>query len=99
MNDQSQKIIQKIEENLDAIKRLGVQKLGLFGSYARGEGGRSSDLDFVVEFKEKSFDVFMDLKAFLEKLFGRMVDLVLTNAIKPRLRRSILEETIHVPGL
>lgn len=41
----------------------------------------------------------MDLKMFLEELFGRRVDLVLSSVIKPRLRDRILQETIYVPGL
>jgi hypothetical protein len=41
----------------------------------------------------------MDLKAFLEHLFGCRVDLVLREAIKPRLRASILESAVYAPGL
>jgi hypothetical protein len=40
----------------------------------------------------------MDLKFFLEDLFGRKVDLVLADTIKPRLRERILEEAVHAPG-
>ena len=39
----------------------------------------------------------MDLKAFLEQLFGCAVDLVLSDAIKPRLRPIILGEAVHAP--
>ncbi|MBI4383077.1 MAG: nucleotidyltransferase family protein [Nitrospinae bacterium] len=92
-------IIQKIEVNRDSIRRFGVRKLGLFGSHARGQGTRKSDLDFIVEFDVKSFDAYMDLKFYLEKLFKRPVDLVLSDAIKPRLRPIILKEAVHVPGL
>jgi hypothetical protein len=73
--------------------------LGLFGSCARGEATSGSDLDFVVELEKKSFDAYMDLKDFLEKLFGCKVDLVMKDAIKPRLREPILKETIYAPGL
>jgi predicted nucleotidyltransferase len=61
--------------------------------------GAESDLDFVVEFEEKSFDAYMDLKAFLEQLFDVRVDLVLKDAIKPRLRERILGDALHAPGL
>jgi predicted nucleotidyltransferase len=53
----------------------------------------------VVEVETKSFDAYMDLKAFLEQLFGARVDLVLKDAIKPRLRERILGEALHAPGL
>ena len=92
-------VLRILEENAEAIRRYGVRRLGLFGSAARGEAGGTSDLDFVVEFDRKSFDAYMDLKAFLEGLFGCRVDLVLADAIKPRLRATILREAVHAPGL
>jgi uncharacterized protein len=92
-------ILKTLEENRDAVRRYGVRSLGLFGSCARGECTEASDLDFVVEFDKKSFDAYMDLKEFLEELFKCQVDLVIADSIKPRLRRTILEETIYVPGL
>ncbi|MCX6617799.1 MAG: nucleotidyltransferase family protein [Acidobacteria bacterium] len=92
-------VLEALEANRDAIRQFGVRRLGLFGSSARGDAGESSDLDFVVEFDRKSFDAYMDLKAFLEHLFGCRVDLVLREAIKPRLRASILESAVYAPGL
>ncbi len=92
-------VLDALEENREAIRRFGVKRLGLFGSAARGEAGAKSDLDFVVEFEKKSFDAYMDLKLFLESLFKCRVDLVLTDAIKPRLRSSILSEAVYAPGL
>jgi predicted nucleotidyltransferase len=80
------------------LRRLGVKRLGLFGSAARGEAAAASDFDFVVEFECKSFDAYMDLKLHLEDLFCRRVDLVLSDSIKPRLRPVILKETIYVAG-
>lgn len=94
-----EEILRILEENRDIIRSYGVKRLGLFGSCARGECNEISDLDFVVEFEKKSFDAYMDLKAFLEKLFGGKVDLVMANTVKPRLRRAILEEAVHVSGL
>jgi uncharacterized protein len=99
MDRNKEKILNRLQEHRDAIKAYGVSRLGLFGSFARGEQEESSDLDFVVEFEKKSFDAYMDLKRYLEHLFGCRVDLVISEAIKPRLRRVILEEATHVPGL
>lgn len=99
MTKNQEEILRIIEENRDAIRDYGVRRLGLFGSYARGEGTQMSDLDFVVEFEKKSFDAYMDLKAFLEDLFGCRVDLVIADVIKPRLRGTILQEAVHAPGL
>ena len=95
----SQEILKIIEENREKIRGFGVTSLGLFGSAVRGEATDISDLDFVVEFQKKTFDAYMDLKEFLEGLFGCKVDLVLKDAIKPRLREPILKETIYAQGL
>ena len=95
----SAEVLTLLERNRDTLKRLGVCRLGLFGSCARGETTPSSDLDFVVEFTKKSFDAYMDVKAFLENLFGCRVDLVLASTIKPRLRPIIQRETVYAQGL
>ena len=94
-----EEILKILEENQNVIRGYGVRRLGLFGSCARGECKEVSDLDFVVEFEKKSFDAYMDLKLFLEELFGCQVDLVISEIIKPRLRALILGEAIHAPGL
>ena len=95
----AEEILKIVEQNAEAIRRYGVRSLALFGSGARGTAGHASDLDFVVEFEKKSFDAYMDLKTFLEALFGCRVDLVLADTIKPRLRAAILSEAVRAPGL
>jgi uncharacterized protein len=96
--EQRDEILEILSKNRDAIRGYGVRSLALFGSFARGEASAASDLDFIVEFEKKTFDGYMDLKAYLEGLFGRKVDLVLADAIKPRLRSGILAEAIHATG-
>jgi uncharacterized protein len=92
-------ILRRLEENRETIRGFGVRRLGIFGSYARNEQGEASDMDFLVEFDRKTFDNYMDLKFFLESLFGRRVDLVIADAVKPRLRKPIFEETVYAEGL
>lgn len=94
-----ERVLGILSEQRENIRRFGVRSLGLFGSVARGENTTTSDLDFLVEFDPISFDSYMDLKGYLEKLFGCPVNLVLSNALKPRLREPILSETIPAPGL
>jgi len=62
----------------DELKRFGVKKCGLFGSYIRNQQSRRSDIDILVEFEPeyKTFDNFMNLAFYLEKLLGCDVDLV-----------------------
>jgi len=92
-------ILRKLEENRETIRGFGVRRLGIFGSYARGEQTESSDMDFLVEFEKATFDNYFDLKFYLEELFGRPVDLGTADTIKPRIRSTILEETVYAQGL
>jgi hypothetical protein len=73
-------------QHRDTLNKYGVIRIGLFGSYAKGMAHAKSDLDFVVELREASFSRYMDLKFFLEDLFGKKVDLVTEKAIKPELK-------------
>ena len=99
MRDGRRQTLTILAENEAKIKSFGVRALSLIGSTARDEHRSDSDLDFIVEFEEKSFDSYMDLKLFLEELFGRPVDLVLADGIKPKLRAAMLRDAIHAPGL
>lgn len=98
-NVSSGAILRTIEKHRKEVGRYGVKRLGLFGSAARGEAHKGSDLDFVVEFKRKTFDNYMDLKFYLEDLFHRKVVLVITGAIKPPMRSAILREVRYAQGL
>jgi predicted nucleotidyltransferase len=69
------------------------------GSAARGEATETSDLDFLVEFERNTFDGYMDTKEFLERIFGRSIDLVIAHAVKPRLRSRIMSEVVYASGL
>lgn len=93
-----EEVLRLIEQNQATLRKLGVRRLGLFGSCARGEATAESDLDFVVEFSDKSFDAYMDLKIFLENLFHCRVDLVTVSSIKPRLLPIIQRETVYASG-
>lgn len=92
-------VLELLERNLESLRQFGVRRLSLFGSVARGEESGSSDVDLLVELNHKSFDAYMDLKFYLEDLLGRPVDLVLSDALKPRLRDAIQGELIYVSGL
>ncbi|ABN57093.1 MULTISPECIES: nucleotidyltransferase family protein [Methanoculleus] len=94
-------ILGALAEHRERIRSLGVRQIGVFGSFARDEGHEESDIDILIEFEEggRSFDTYMDLKFFLEDLFGRRVDLVDRDAIKPALAPHILRSVRYVPGI
>jgi len=76
-----------------------VRRLGIFGSFARGEQKGASDMDVLWSLKKRLSNNYMDLKFFLEDLFGCRVDLVISDAVKSRLRKAIFEETVYAKGL
>jgi predicted nucleotidyltransferase len=80
------------------IRALGVSRLALFGSVARGEARPDSDVDILVEFKpgKKTFDRFLALSELLESLLGRKVELVTFDALSPFLGPRILAEAQDV---
>jgi len=96
MNRDIQAILQERKNYL--VEKFGVIEIAIFGSYARGEQRKNSDIDIIVDFKEgwKTFDNYMDLKFYLEELFGKKVDLVIKSAINPRIKPFIIEEAIYV---
>ncbi|MCA9922097.1 MAG: nucleotidyltransferase family protein [Anaerolineales bacterium] len=90
-------IQQQLQSQKAQLDDLDVQSLILFGSVARSEATATSDIDFLVTFRSTpTFDMYMDLKLFLEDLFGMPVDLVTTDAVRPQLRPFIEQEGIYV---
>lgn len=78
-------IINRIKENKKEIKKFGVKKIGLFGSFAKNQQKKRSDVDILVTFNKIGFDNYMNLWRFLERKFGRKVDLVIEKDLHPRL--------------
>jgi hypothetical protein len=80
------------------MKKYGVTKIGLFGSYARDEQTENSDIDIAVELQEnkKTLRTFFALKRELETLFGKDVDLGIESTLKPIAKQYILKEIIYV---
>jgi predicted nucleotidyltransferase len=88
--------LQKNKEQL--TKNFGIKNIGIFGSFATRDAKESSDIDILVEFKDgyETFKNYMGLKFFLEDNFGRKVDLVITETLKPMIKEDILREVVYV---
>jgi predicted nucleotidyltransferase len=81
----------------DLKEKFKVKTIGLFGSYVRGEQNDTSDLDILVDFFEPiSLFRFIELEDFLSQELGVKVDLVMRDALKPRIKDGILNEAIYV---
>jgi predicted nucleotidyltransferase len=88
----------KLKEILPVLReRFSVKRIGVFGSYVRGEQKKGSDLDVLVEFYE-TIDLFelVELEDFLSESLGVKVDLALQSALKPRIKDVILGEVVYV---
>jgi len=88
----SQEIGERLREHHDVLKKYTVRRIGLFGSFARGEQRQGSDIDFLVSFEEPTFDHFMELVFYLEQLFGREVELITDGSLSPYLKPYIEKE-------
>ncbi|HEC92255.1 MAG TPA: nucleotidyltransferase [Candidatus Atribacteria bacterium] len=92
-----EKIFKIIRQHRRELKRYGVKRIGLFGSFVRGENKKESDIDIIVEFEKgrKNFDNFMNTVFLLEKLFGRDVDILTPESINKHLKSYIMKEAIY----
>jgi len=79
-------------------RQYGVQSLGLFGSYVRGDQRPGSDLDLLVEFDDRPMSLieFIALENYLSDLLGVKVDLVEKETLKPAIGRHILREVVPI---
>ncbi|MBP1465750.1 nucleotidyltransferase family protein [Candidatus Chloroploca sp. M-50] len=93
-----QEILTLLAAHEAPIRRYGVTRYGLFGSFVRNEAHAESDIDVLVEFDpaQKTFDNFIQLAWYLEDLFGRPVDLITADSLSPYLGPRILQEVEYV---
>lgn len=91
-------ILKKLREYKPVLrKKYKVSELEVFGSYIRKEQKKGSDIDILVEFSE-TIDLFMymELEGFLSSILDVKVDLVMKDALKPRIKENILREAVPV---
>ena len=82
---------------LPVLKHNGVVKAGIFGSFARGEEKKGSDIDILVQFKGgKTLLDLVSLERELKIILGRNVDLLTYNSINHLLKERILDEEVRV---
>lgn len=97
MSSELEKNIKIINQNFDSLKEdYGVKRIGVFGSFVNGRPRKDSDIDVLVEFfKPVDFFEFLDLEDYLSKILKRKVDLATRNALKPVIKRKILNEVVY----
>lgn len=77
----------------------GIEILGLFGSYARGDASEKSDVDVLIELQDGTTHIYekkSHLKNELESLLHTSVDIVRQKYLKPYAKEIVLSETVYV---
>lgn len=96
MKKRAKKVIDFIRENKKYfLAEFGVKKIGIFGSYARGDAYIDSDIDIVVELKTPDLFNLIGIKQTIEEALGTKVDIVrlrekMNKALKERIERDVL---------
>lgn len=94
------RILKTLRDNDEGLKKYSVKRIGLFGSYARGQQKHGSDIDFLVEFEKPTYDNFYDLIVYLEELFGRKVEVLTPDGVDsirvPEVAQSIRDSVVYV---
>ena len=84
-------------KSVPIMKENGVVRAGIFGSYARGEARKGSDIDILVQFRKgKSLFDLVGLEIELKKLLKKNVDLVTYNSIHPLIRKEALKDEVRI---
>ena len=96
MNSEEE-ILEKLRELKPVLREdFSVRRIGLFGSFTDGTSTETSDIDILIEFEKPIGWRFFSLEIFLERIFGRKVDLVTRDAIKEQIKEQILEQVKEV---
>jgi len=81
---------------IEVLKKYGVKKAGIFGSWARGEEKIESDIDILIQPTKNMGIEFVGIKLELEDKLGRKVDLVSYKGINPHLKKYILKDEVKI---
>ena len=78
------------------LKDYAVREIGLFGSFSDNSYTEDSDIDLLVDLERPIGWKFFSLEIYLEKVFGRKIDLVTKNALKTQIKEQILSQVTFV---
>ena len=90
-------ILSKLQDLKPTLQTdYSVKEIGLFGSFSDDTFNEESDIDILVELYKPIGWKFFSLEIFLEKTFGRKIDLVTKSALKEQIREKILKQVNYV---
>jgi hypothetical protein len=91
-------ILSEMKQHKQELQDYGILRIGLFGSYVRGEHSHKSDIDILIEFdpEKENFDNYMSVYDILENLFkNEKIEIVTKNGLSPYIGPRILKEVIY----
>jgi len=81
----------------EIVLRFSINKIAIFGSWAKGIANKKSDIDILVDF-DQTPDIFLliDLEEYLQKILKRKIDLVRLSAIREEIKKKVMKEAIFL---
>lgn len=92
-------IVKVLQQTKMEISKLGVSKIGLFGSYSRNDFNNDSDIDILIDFEPNSEATLFDLieiEELLNSKLDRKVDMALLATLKPHISKQVMTDVIFV---
>ena len=98
MKCSTEQVIEFLKSHREVFAReFTVEKIGIFGSYARGDASEESDLDVIVEMKKPDLFFLIGIKQTVEEALGVRVDIVrLRENMNETLRKRIEKDVVYV---
>ena len=87
------------EHKKELAEKYRIKEIGIFGSYARGEQKRKSDVDIFVDFNDKNIPdllTLIEIERYISKLLKRKVDLGLKRSLRKELKKKVLAEAVYL---
>ena len=83
---------------INVFKKYKIVRAGIFGSYARGDYKKNSDIDILVDIRDKKMSLlgFVHIKHELEDLLKKKVDLVQYKMIRSEIKDNILKDEVRI---
>ena len=92
-----EKVIERIKPKIiDILKKNKIKKAGIFGSYARGDHKKESDIDILIQPPKGMGLEFIEVKLELENRLKRKVDLVTYKGVHPLIRKNVFKEEVKI---
>jgi len=89
-------ILELLRDIKPELIQFGVKRIGVFGSYVRGNQREDSDVDLIVVFSKPVGWEIVDIKDFLESTLGLPVDIATPKSLRTEMQETIMNEAIFV---